>query len=95
MAIKVVVQFKALKDQQEAFETIMHSVSANLPGVSGCQGVEVLKDLDDACRFTLVESWENEAIHKAHIDGLIADGTWAMISGHLAEDSVSGYFQTL
>ena len=95
MAIKVVVHFKALKDKQEAFESIMRSVATELPGVSGCHGVEVLRDRDDACHFTLVENWENEAIHKAHIDGLVADGTWAAISSHLAEDPASGYFQTL
>ncbi|GAB2185388.1 putative quinol monooxygenase [Roseibium sp. LAB1] len=95
MAIKVVVHFKALKDRQGAFETIMRSVATDLPGVAGCQGVEVLRHEEDACRFTLVETWQSEAIHKAHIDGLVAEGTWATIAGHLAEDPESGYFRAL
>lgn len=95
MSVKVIVQFKAREDRQEAFETIMRSVSKDLPGVPGCRSVDVLRDSEDACRFTLVETWDSADIHKAHIDGLIADGTWAVVAGHLAEDPVSGYFKDL
>jgi quinol monooxygenase YgiN len=95
MSVKVVVQFKALQNKLEAFEILMRSVSKDLPGVTGCQGVEVLQDHEDACRFTLVETWDSSEIHKSHIDGLIADGTWAAIAGHLAEEPVSGYFRIL
>lgn len=95
MSVKVVVQFKALEERQEAFETLMHSVSKDLPGVPGCRGVEVLQDCGDACRFTLVETWDSAEIHKIHIDGLVADGTWEVIAAHLAEAPVSGYFKGL
>ncbi|WP_269583342.1 putative quinol monooxygenase [Roseibium sp. Sym1] len=95
MSVKVVVQFKALENRQEDFQVLMRSVSKDLPGVAGCRGVEVLQDREDACRFTLVETWDSVEIHKSHIDGLVADGTWAAISGHLAEDPVSGYFRSL
>jgi len=95
MTVKVVVQFKARADSEDAFVAIMQAVSTDLPGVEGCQEVEVLQHQTDACRFTLVETWENQDIHRRHIDGLVADGTWATIAALLAEEPVSSYFKAL
>lgn len=95
MAVKVVVQFEARSDRAQAFERVMHTVARDLPNVAGCVGVEVLQNQEDACRFTLVETWDSRERHQAHIEGLIADGTWTAIADHLCEDPVSGYFQHL
>ncbi len=93
MSVQVVVQFKALAEKQAAFEAIMESVKADLPKVPGCLGVSVMQDIDDPCRFTLVETWESQDRHKAHIGKLIADGTWAGIESHLDDQPGSGYFR--
>jgi quinol monooxygenase YgiN len=95
MSIKVVVQFNALPGSRETFESIMRSVAKDLPSVVGCQGVQVLQNSEDTCRFTLVEAWDSKEIHQSHIDVLIADGTWAAIADHLNDDPVSGYFQSV
>jgi quinol monooxygenase YgiN len=95
MSINVVVQFNALPASRKAFESIMRSVAKDLPGVDGCQSVQVLQNSEDTCRFTLVEVWDTKEIHQSHIDGLIADGTWAAIAEHLKDDPVSGYFQSV
>lgn len=92
MSVNVVVQFKVLAEKQAAFQTIMASVKTDLPKVLGCLGVSVMQDLEAPCRFTLVETWESQDRHKAHIENLIADGTWAGIESHLDERPVSGYF---
>ncbi|MCX2723631.1 putative quinol monooxygenase [Roseibium salinum] len=93
--MKVVVQFRAKKENRQAFEAIMCSVSRDLPGADGCKAVDVLQHVDDTCRYTLVETWESQGLHQAHIEGLIADGTWASIVALLAEQPVSGYCHNL
>ncbi len=95
MAVKVVVQLKAREDRQADLEAIMRSVATDLPTVPGCRSVDVLRHADDACHFILVETWNNQQVHKEHVDGLVADGTWASIAAILAEEPVTGYFQDL
>ncbi len=95
MSVNVVVLFKALAEKQAAFQAIMESVKTDLPKVPGCLGVSVMQDLEDPCRFTLVETWENSDKHKSHIANLIADGTWACIESHLDEQPVTGYFRQM
>ncbi|WP_428643797.1 putative quinol monooxygenase [Roseibium sp.] len=95
MAVKVVVQFKVREDSQAAFESIMRSVATDLPAVAGCTNVEVLQQSDDAGRFVLVETWDSREVHQSHVNGLVADGTWASLATHLAEDPVTGYFRSI
>ena len=95
MAVKVVVQFKVREDSQIEFETVMRSVATSLPTVPGCRHVEALQQRDDAGRFVLVETWDSREVHQSHIDGLVADGTWASLAAHLAEDPVTGYFRNI
>lgn len=94
MSIHVVVQFNSLPGKRAEFENIMRSLANDLPGVPGCQGVQVLQNAEDACCFTLVEKWDSREVHNAHIDGLVADGTWEAIAEHLSEEPNSGYFSS-
>jgi quinol monooxygenase YgiN len=89
------VILKALAEKQVAFQAIMESVKTDLPKVPGCLGVSVMQDLEDPCRFTLVETWESSDKHKTHIANLIANGTWAGIESHLDGQPVLGYFRQL
>ncbi|WEZ85425.1 antibiotic biosynthesis monooxygenase (plasmid) [Rhizobium sp. 32-5/1] len=95
MSVSVVVQFKALPTSLASFQNIMETVKIDLPTIPGCRGVSVMQDLEDSCRFTLVEVWESQARHAAHVEGLIADGTSASIAAHLDMQPSSGYFRTL
>ena len=95
MSVSVIVQFNALPGSLASFQSIMETVKIDLPTIPGCRGVTVMQDLEDPCRFTLVEVWESQARHAAHVEGLIADGTWADIASHLAAQPSSGYLRTL
>lgn len=95
MSVNVVVLFKVLPERQTAFQTIMEQVKSDLPKVPGCLGVSVMQNIDDPRRFTLVETWESQDKHQAHIEKLIADGTWAGIESHLDDEPGSGYFHQM
>ncbi|WP_160320383.1 putative quinol monooxygenase [Rhizobium ecuadorense] len=95
MSVNVIVQFKALTASLSAFQNIMEAVKVDLPKISGCRGVSVMQDLEDPCRFTLVEVWESQAKHAAHLENLVADGTWTSIACHLDTQPSTGYFRTL
>lgn len=95
MSVIVIVQFKALAEKQAAFQAIMETVKTDLPKVPGCLGVSVMNDIDDPRRFTLVETWESQDRHKAHIESLIADGSWTGIESHLDDQPSSGYFHQM
>lgn len=95
MSVYLVVQFKSLAEKQIAFQAIMESVKTSLPQVPGCLGVSVMQDIEDPCRFTLVETWESQDRQKAHIKNLIANGAWAHIESHLDKQPDSGYFRQM
>ena len=95
MPVNVVVQFKTLAEKQTDFLVMMESVKAELPQIPGCLAVSVLQSVGDPRQFTLVETWENQDRHRTHIEGLLADGTWARIESLLESRPVSGYFQML
>lgn len=95
MSVNVIVQFNALTEKLPAFQAIMETVKADLPKIPGCQGVSIMQDFDNPCQFTLVETWESRERHSAHVQSLIADGTWAGIASHLDTQPSSGYFRTL
>lgn len=95
MPVQVIVEFRAAEEKLPAFLDIMKSVSNDLPKVNGCSAVLVLRSSDDPCRFTLIETWDSSDHHQAHIDELVANGTWHAISQNLIADPVSGYFQIL
>lgn len=93
--VSVIVQFTVLPASLAVFQNIMETVKAGLPRIPGCQAVTVMQDLENPCRFSLVEVWESQASHAAHVEGLIADGTWAGIASHLEAQPNSGYFRAL
>lgn len=95
MPVYLVVQFKAMAEKQVSFKAIMESVKASLPQVPGCLGVSVMQDIEDPCRFTLIETWESQDTHMAHIKNLITNGAWAHIESHLDKQPNSGYFRQM
>lgn len=54
-----------------------------------------MQDLEDPCRFTLVEVWESQARRAAHVESLVAHGTWTSIARHLVAQAKFGLFSAL
>lgn len=95
MNIHLIVQFKAQQAHRARFIELLQSVKTSLPGVPGCRGVQVYQDLQDPLAFTVVESWDSQDLHAAHLRALIDSGQWAVIAALLATEPVSRYQQAL
>ena len=93
--INVIVTFEAKPERASAFAELMNQVKQSLPSAAGCRGVQVFGRSDNACVFTLVESWESERHHQAHIAGAVASGAWDALAAQLACAPVSGYWRAL
>ncbi len=91
----VTVTFHAQADQLAAFEQIMRSVKLQLPTIQGCLGVRVLRSAEQPQIFVLVEDWESNAQHAAHISNLIEGGDWAEIEAMLQAPPTSMVLQDI
>ncbi|MBT0961034.1 putative quinol monooxygenase [Denitromonas iodatirespirans] len=95
MTTNVIITFTAKPEKLAAFTDILQSVKTELPKVDGCIAVDVFNDTANPCVFTLVETWQSESAHKAHIEGVVSSGGWSHIASHLACDPSSSYFKAL
>jgi quinol monooxygenase YgiN len=95
MSVTMIITFTAKPEKLSAFSGIMQSVKATLPSVPGCTGVRVHQGADDPNVFTLVETWVSADRHRGHIAGLVKDGVWDQVAGHLARDPESRYYVEL
>ncbi len=92
MPVNVVITFNVKSDKLDSFKDILGDVKKNLPTVAGCNGVVMYNNADDPNVFTLVEAWDSQEQHQAHLAKVVESGDWDMISEHLTADPVSGYF---
>lgn len=90
MTTNVIITFKPEMSAQ--FSHILESLKDDLPKANGCEGVQIFRDTVNENVFTLVETWDCEASHKKHIEGVIASGDWSTVASHLACDPTSSYF---
>lgn len=95
LSVSVIIHFEVLPPSLSVFQRIMETVKVDLPAIPGCRGVTVMQDLEDPCRFTLVEIWESQTRHAAHLEGLVANGTWAGIASHLHGTPNTRYLRAL
>ena len=95
LSTNVIITFKAKPEKLTAFREILGGVKTDLPKVDGCIAVSVFNDTQDACVFTLVETWQSQAAHQKHIEGVVSSGGWSHIASHLSCDPSSSYFTTL
>lgn len=95
MSTNVIITFKSKPEKLAAFTKILSEVKTDLPKVDGCIAISIFHDTRDPCVFTLVETWQSEAVHKKHIEGVVSSGGWSHIAAHLACDPSSSYFQPL
>jgi quinol monooxygenase YgiN len=89
--INVIITFEAKPERASAFAELMNQVKQSLPSADGCRGVQVFGRSDNACVFTLVESWQSQGHHQAHIDRAVASGAWSALEAQLACAPVSCY----
>jgi len=87
--ISLIITFEAKPERASAFAELMQQVKQSLPSVDGCRGVRLFGHGDNACAFTLVESWESRRHHQAHIAGVVSSGAWDAMAAELAREPVS------
>jgi len=93
--INVIITFEAKPEGAAAFAELMSQVKQSLPLADGCRGVQLFGHGDNACGFTLVESWQSTSHHQAHIAGAVASGAWDALAAQLACAPVSRYCKAL
>ena len=92
MSIIVIINFAVKQDKQTEFATLLDNVKTTLPQVNGCLGVEIFQNASTKQSYTLIERWQTQELHQAHLDRLSADGTWDIIAAHLSQQPSSDYF---
>lgn len=91
MSINVIVTFEATPEKASELANLLNQAKRTLPEVEGCKGVSLFNSRKNPCMFTLVEEWESDRQHQAHIANVVSSGAWAHIASHLAADPVSDY----
>jgi quinol monooxygenase YgiN len=95
MTVRLIITFNVREERLPAFEQLMQQIKSSLPQVAGCEGVSVYRGKTDRRVFTLVETWESESAHRAHIAKLTDSGDWDVVRTLLTADPVSGYYDAL
>lgn len=91
MAVHLIVTFRALPQQRDAFIAMLEGVKEGLPKVPGCLGVTAYAHHEDRQSFTLVEHWASSEEHGAHLARLQASGDWERLAALLASPPTSAY----
>lgn len=76
------VRFQPKDTQHTAFAAAMQDVKHTLPQAAGCKGVQIFTG-ETPAEYILVEDWDNEKAHAAHVEGLVASGAWAKLEALL------------
>ncbi len=95
MSLKFIITFQAKTNTIADFLKIMQQVKTDLPMVDGCHDVQVLRNIDNPCVFTLVETWENKESHQENSKKLQDSGSWDHIIGLLASEPDGSYFSDI
>lgn len=93
--INVIITFEAKPERASAFAQLMQQVKQSLPSADGCRGVQLFHRTDNACVYTLVESWESQHHHQAHIARAVESGAWDALAVELACAPASCYCKEL
>ncbi|NHZ39693.1 putative quinol monooxygenase [Massilia aquatica] len=86
-----IITFTTRPEAASDFRSMRGTVKRGLPAVAGCRGVSVFCASDDPAVFTLVEQWDSEQAHQAHIANLTASGGWDAIAACLREPPAGRY----
>ena len=93
--MNVIISFEAKPECSEEFQTVMHETRAGLPKVEGCRSVSIYREEGNTLRYTIVETWQSQEDHQAHVASMIQSGTWDGILKMLSKPPVSAYFTML
>lgn len=91
LPVKVIVRFEARPQARAAFAQLLAQVKEDLPQVPGCTGVRLFTGHEQPNVFVLLEDWQSQALHQAHLAQVSASGAWERLATHLAGDPVSLY----
>jgi quinol monooxygenase YgiN len=91
--IHLIVTFEASGERLAAFRQLLQQVKTDLPQAPGCRAVRIFNSTSNERVFTLVETWESENAHRAHIERVVASGGWDHIRAHLVSDPLSSYLR--
>ncbi|NHZ64546.1 antibiotic biosynthesis monooxygenase [Massilia sp. CCM 8694] len=90
-----IITFSTRPEAASDLRAILNGVKRDLPSVAGCRGVHIFCASDDQAVFTLVEQWDSEQAHKAHIGTLTASGGWDAVAACLREPPSGRYASEL
>ncbi|MDX3884740.1 MULTISPECIES: putative quinol monooxygenase [Edaphosphingomonas] len=55
----------AVEGRDATLETALRDLADKVRAISGCQGVELLRDIGNERRFIFIEKWDSVDAHKA------------------------------
>lgn len=90
-----IITFTTRPEAASGFRAMLDRVKHDLPTVAGCRGVSIFCASDDPAVFTLVEQWDSEQAHQAHIANLTASGGWDAIAACLLAPPAGRYASQL
>ena len=92
MSVHLIVSFVVRQQRLASFRTLLDGVKRDLPKVPGCVAVRVFNQSDRQHIFVVVEHWQSQEHHRAHLEHLVHSGGWEHISSHLEAAPVSTYY---
>jgi len=89
------IKIEGRSDKRDELHEFLVELSRDLPRVNGCEGVLVLRDLESADHYALVETWKSQKFHQNHFDHLQKSGAWATFVTLLAREPLVSTFSLL
>ena len=68
MTVQLIISFNVKDEKLTEFEQLMQQVKSSLPRVVGCDAVHIYHSKADRRAFTLIETWQSEKAHRAHVE---------------------------
>lgn len=94
MSIARLYHMTAPEGAAEALQSALEGLAAQVRPIPGCQGVELLQDVDTPHHFTFIEKWESIEAHKASSAHLSKE-TLKPVMGALAGPPEGAYLACL
>lgn len=95
-ATQFLITFVVKPSRTSDFKAMLATLKTGLPKIDGCQAVRIFQQEDAAQNtYTLLETWDNSALHQAHVARLQAAGDWAVIEEMLSEPANGVYMQAV
>ena len=71
MSVHLIVSFVVRQERLASFRTLLDGVKRDLPNVPGCVAVRVFNESDRQHIFVVVEHWQSQEHHRAHLERLV------------------------